>query len=646
MPPATLRTIVETAGGNPLFLEQMLAMIQDAPGGDVAVPPTIHALLSARLDRLDGGQRDVVGTASVVGQVFPEAAVVELVPDARRPAVPEDLGGLVRRRLVQSHPAVMTAGAAYTFQHILIRDAAYAGLLKRHRAELHERFVAWADEVNGDRAGEYEEILGYHLEQAHAYLAELGPLDDRGRAIGRQASERLRSAGHRAFARGDMPAAANLLRRAAALLPAFDQDRLDLLPDLGEALMDVGEFAEAREVLRQAIAAGNEAGDHRLRADASLVLVLVEFYAEAPPDWSQRAARVANAAIPIFELLGDDAGLAKAWRVLGAVHATALRYGAAAQAVARATDHARAAGDLRQERRNASSFAVAAVYGPTPVEAAIEECSRIAADATGDRRTEGLVLGALAHLEAMRGEFDRARDLSAQARSTLEELGNSVLAAATSLESGAVELLAGNPAEAERLIRRDVAELERMGVSVPPQHDDRPACPGGGRAGPRRRGRRAGRGRPAADRRRRRRVGRPARVRTLGAPRPGRRRRRRSRRGPPRGRAPRECRRAGHPRRGAPGAGGGLRRCRGHGRGDRRARPGGGRVQGEGLRGRRAAGPAARGVRPRIGGRDRDVTATRRTAAERRARGDAVAEIQAQRRSVGSDPASAAVTGT
>ena len=465
VPPATLRTIVETAGGNPLFLEQMLAMIQDAPGGDVAVPPTIHALLSARLDRLDGGQRDVVGTASVVGQVFPEAAVVELVPDARRPAVPEDLGGLERRRLVQSHPAVMTTGAAYTFQHILIRDAAYAGLLKRHRAELHERFVAWADEVNGDRAGEYEEILGYHLEQAHAYLAELGPLDDRGRAIGRQASERLRSAGHRAFARGDMPAAANLLRRAAALLPAFDQGRLDLLPDLGEALMDVGEFAEAREVLRQAIAAGNEAGDHRLRADASLVLVLVEFYAEAPPDWSQRAARVANAAIPIFELLGDDAGLAKAWRVLGAVHATALRYGAAAQAVARATDHARAAGDLRQERRNASSFAVAAVYGPTPVEAAIEECSRIAADATGDRRTEGLVLGALAHLEAMRGEFDRARDLSAQARSTLEELGNSVLAAATSLESGAVELLAGNPAEAERLIRRDVAELERMGAA-------------------------------------------------------------------------------------------------------------------------------------------------------------------------------------
>ena len=185
IPPATLRAIVETAGGNPLFLEQMLAMLQDAPGGDVTVPPTISALLSARLDRLGDAQREVVGTASVVGQVFPEAAVVELVPDTRRPRVPDDLGGLQRRRLLQPHAAVMTTGPAFAFQHILIRDAAYASLLKRERAALHERFVTWADEVNGDRASEYEEILGYHLEQAHGYLSELGPLDDRGRAIGR-----------------------------------------------------------------------------------------------------------------------------------------------------------------------------------------------------------------------------------------------------------------------------------------------------------------------------------------------------------------------------------------------------------------------------------------------------------------------------
>ena len=369
IPPATLRTIVETAGGNPLFLEQMLAMLQDAPGGDIAVPPTISALLAARLDRLADAQREVVGTASVVGQIFPQAAVVELLPDTRRPAVPDDLTGLERRRLLQAHAAVMTTGPAFAFQHILIRDAAYASLLKRDRAQLHERFVEWADAVNGDRASEYEEILGYHLEQAHGYLSELGPLDDRGRSIGREASERLRAAGRRAFARGDMPAAANLMRRAAALLPAFDQERLDLLPDLGEALMDVGEFAEAERVLREAIAASDEAGDHRLRADAALALALVEFYADPPPDWSQRAARIARGAIPVFELMGDEAGQAKAWRVLGAVHAMALRYGDAAGAVARATEHARAAGDLRQERRNARR-------SPSPPSTARRRCPR------------------------------------------------------------------------------------------------------------------------------------------------------------------------------------------------------------------------------------------------------------------------------
>ena len=463
--PEQLAKIIATADGNPLFLEQMLAMIQDADEGDLAVPPTIHALLSARLDRLDAGQRQVISTASVIGQVFPESAVEELVPDPVRDGVIGQLERLARKRLVHSHTATITVGPAYRFQHILIRDAAYAGLLKRSRAELHERFVAWADRVNGDRAGEFAEILGYHLEQAHGYLAELGPLDDHGRAVGRNAAARLRFAGHRAFARGDMPAAANLLRRAAALLPAYDADRLALLPDLGEALMDVGAFGAAEEVLREAVAAAEETGDQRLRADAGLVLLLVELYAIGPPDWSRRATRAAGAAIPVFELLGDHAGLAKAWRILGAVHANALRYGEAEAAVRMAMEHARAAGDLRQERRNASAHAVALVYGPTPVSLAVERCTQIVADAAGDRRTEGLVLAALSHLEAMRGSFGRARELYAKARATLEDLGESVLAASTSLESASVELLAGDAAAAERELRRDYDQLQRMGAN-------------------------------------------------------------------------------------------------------------------------------------------------------------------------------------
>ena len=129
----------------------------------------------------------------------------------------------------------------------MIRDTAYDGILKRARADLHERFVDWADEVNRDRGAEFEEILGYHLEQAWKYLSELGPLDDHGREIGEDGARRLASAGSRAFTRGDIPAAASLLGRAAALLPERHPERLRLLPEHGEALLMTGRYDQAAD---------------------------------------------------------------------------------------------------------------------------------------------------------------------------------------------------------------------------------------------------------------------------------------------------------------------------------------------------------------------------------------------------------------
>ncbi len=222
--------------------------------------------------------------------------------------------------------------------------------------------------------------------------------------------------------RGDMPAAANLLRRAADLLPTFDDFRVGLLTDLGEALLDVGEFAEAERVLGEAMSAAEEMGDQRLAADAALVLMLVRMYSGSA-DWGEGALAEAHRAIPVLEEHGDEAGLAKAWRVIGAVHGVACRYGEAAPAVEQAIVHARAAGDVRQERRNAAAYALAALYGPTPVPEAIERCERIVAESAGDRRSEGLALCALGQLEAMRGDFERARERVARARDDAERPG-------------------------------------------------------------------------------------------------------------------------------------------------------------------------------------------------------------------------------
>jgi tetratricopeptide (TPR) repeat protein len=471
--------IAAASEGNPLFVEQLLEMMVEeglvrregdswVAAGDlstVSMPPTIHALLAARLERLAADEREVIDAASVVGQTFVEGAVKELVSERVRENVPEVLKALVRKQLVDPAPSALAQERSYRFGHILIRDATYRGLLKSTRAVLHERFVAWADRVNRDRdrAVEYEEILGYHLEQAHVCLSELGPLDDHGKELAARAAARLLSAGSRAFARGDMPAAANLLRRVAALLPAESPERLALLPDLAEAMMAIGEFAWAETFLDEAIETAETTGAAGLEASARLLRLRVRSQSAEPEDWTEQVVVEADSCLAVLEGEGDHVELARALRMLAWAHGTACRYGEAAAAAQRAMEHASLGDDERQRQHAASQYAIAALYGPTPVPEAIEHCESIVAEAIEDRRTQGLVMSLLSGLRAMQGDFVVARDLYTRARLMLEELGRSVVAASTSQQSCRVELLAGDPAAAERELRRDFDELEEMG---------------------------------------------------------------------------------------------------------------------------------------------------------------------------------------
>ena len=182
--------ILEAAGGNPLFVEEMVAMVPEG-GGDVAVPPTIQALLAARLDQLDPAERGVLERGAVEGQVFHRGAVAALAPEERQ--VDGNLITLVRKDLVRPEATVVADDEAYRFRHLLIRDTAYEALPKATRAELHERFATWLAEYGADLV-ELDEIVGYHLEQAYRYRVELGPLDDATSEIGRQAADRLLAA--------------------------------------------------------------------------------------------------------------------------------------------------------------------------------------------------------------------------------------------------------------------------------------------------------------------------------------------------------------------------------------------------------------------------------------------------------------------
>ncbi len=263
LPPGELRSrILASAEGNPLFVEQFVAYATDeALAGrptldertavDLAIPPTIGALLAARLDRLPEAERHLLERASVVGRTFWTGALTELLPDSERRDVAGRLARLARRDLIRPQPSDFADEDAYRFRHLLIRDAAYAGLPKRDRSELHERFADWLERSSRQREREIEveEILGYHLEQAFHYRDELGPLDDDALALGGRASTPLASAGRRALARSDFPAAANLLDRAARVLDERDRERARLLVSAGEAYLEIGEFTTADDVL-------------------------------------------------------------------------------------------------------------------------------------------------------------------------------------------------------------------------------------------------------------------------------------------------------------------------------------------------------------------------------------------------------------
>jgi class 3 adenylate cyclase/tetratricopeptide (TPR) repeat protein len=470
--------IVAAADGNPLFVEQMLSMLIDrellrfekghwtatADLADISVPPTIQALLASRLDGLAVNERAVVEPASVIGHVFATHAVEALVADAVQPEVPARLGDLERKQLVKPDLSAFDE-ERFRFGHVLIRDAAYNGLLKRARATFHERFVEWADRVNRERGreAEYEEILGYHLEQAHRYLSELGPLDEHGQALGADGARRLTAAGRRAFERGDAGAAANLLGRAVALLGDEDPTRLELLPDVGEALLLTGQFAEAEAALGEAIAAAERQGLDALRAQAALVRLLVQLRADAPSDWHEQVLRESSSAIEIFERTSDDAGLTKAWRLLTWAYGMNCQFGAAANAAEQAFEHAIRAGDTRQQSRIATAYPMAALLGPTPVTEAIERSEHLVEQVSRDRASQAVVLGQLAALRALEGSFEKARSEIARAYAIVEELGLHAEVAGIDVDAWRVEIAAGDLEAAERTLRHAYEIFDRMG---------------------------------------------------------------------------------------------------------------------------------------------------------------------------------------
>ena len=451
--------LLATAEGNPFFLEQMVARRAETGVVSARPPETIQALLAARIDALPPAERAVLDRAAIEGRTFHRGAVAELVPSAERAELDAGLAALERRQLIRQGEGELPGEVGYRFAHVLVRDVAYELLAKTMRADLHEAYAAWL-EHRVDRG--YAEIVGYHLEQAHRYHAELHPgAAAERRPLARRAASRLGAAGRAAVERGDLPGGVNLLERATALLPDDEPARGMLVPELGIALAQLGRLSQANDVLSAAGGRAAANGDKVAEAHA----LTARFLARVQVDSEAAAAELNEqfeASEHAFVNAGDELGLARLWRAQALVHWIAAQASQAEAAWMRAVTHAVRAGD-EQGRADAMTWlASAAREGPTPVMEAIPRCEAILEQLQANRRSQADTMRPLASMHAMAGRLDRARELFDRANAILDDLGLGLTSAAPHDEAF-VALLVGDAPAAEAALRDGYERLNAMG---------------------------------------------------------------------------------------------------------------------------------------------------------------------------------------
>jgi DNA-binding SARP family transcriptional activator/predicted ATPase len=460
--PSTRARLIDTAGGNPLYLEQLAVSLSEQSGSDIrlALPPTLEALLSARLQRLGPGASSVLVRAAIVGKDFGERETRELLPVEARAPFSRNLQTLVAKGLVQPGPG-RSSRQEYSFRHNLILEAVYSSIPKSLRAELHHRYADWLEVSVSNSFPARSEILGYHLEQSVRYRTELWPADPESAALSHRAAGHLETAGYAAHDRGDDVAAVNLLDRTASLLSGDDPVLGRLYTTLGTALIEAGQFEKAKVALDHAQRITTSNGDDRLNAHARVQALVLGL--ELDPD---AAVLEITRALPElrreFDKSLDDLGICRTLQVEAALHWKHARSGAAEHSWERAAEYARKVNDRRQLADILAWLASAALWGPTPAQEGMMRCKEYLSEVGNHPFGKAVILHYLAGLHAMQDDFAAAQATLGSAKSLLDTLG-APITASTTQPAALIAMLAGDPATAEKHLRLEYDFLYRMG---------------------------------------------------------------------------------------------------------------------------------------------------------------------------------------
>ena len=449
------RTILDLAAGNPLFLEQLVAAALE--GEEAVIPDSIHALLAARLDRLAPPERELVEAAAACGQSFATGLLEAIVRQDPRPT----LRALARRDLVQPEAPGAFGEETWGFRHVLVRDEAYAGIPKRRRAHLHRQIAAIVAEQASTAGIDADPVIGYHLESAYRALVEVEAERSKLVALAEEASARLESAGRRALNELDFRSAVDLLRRASELLPASSPRRLALALPYANALATIRDSA-AVEVVDEA-AAAVRADDAVTKARLLIARDTVALWGPEERDPDDALPEVL-AAIEVLEGANDEEGLAYGYLVAYLVSDRRPRTDLDAdETLGRAAAHARAAGARSLEGAALAWLCILGRRGSLPVETVRERVLAILADPPS-RDTHASALGTLGTLRAMEGASDEARELLAESHAALSELAIPHVVASDLIAVADIELIAGDLASAEPILRECLARLEELGA--------------------------------------------------------------------------------------------------------------------------------------------------------------------------------------
>ena len=474
--PAVRERIAEVAAAYPLFVEEIVrhltdtgALVRDGDRwvaasdlSDLTTPPSISVLLSARLDRLEPAERDVVERASVIGRDFLGAEVEAISPAGSTGDVQRLLGSAVTKDLIRRRHT--TGDDAYSFPHMLLRDVAYDGIRKSKRADLHERYASWLEERAGLRMDPYEEIVAYHLEQAYRYRAELGPVGEAEERLAIRAGTHASAAGRRAVARGDISASVKLLGKAATLLPSDDPDRLAMLPHLADSLFQAGEQDRAESVYDEMVETARRTHDSALDARARMDRYTWQLVTDPASTSGVGLQRVVEDALNEFERTDNAEDLAAGLEALGIMHRLVT---GDSIAMLQAGERGLKLGDLASPAAASSADIVAQALfiGSTPCAVALGTLETLLEDFEDEPMVRATIELRTALLLAMLDRSTEARERAAASSDVFEELSQPRWSAEAANVTGLIDWWDGDVDAAERSMRTAYRSFEQRGES-------------------------------------------------------------------------------------------------------------------------------------------------------------------------------------